>query len=261
MYQHPKEQTYFTIAAIIGGVIWLGIIAGTMGLALICFVFLGFILWIAEKFLEASLFGDAIHVSESQYSEINDRVNQMAERMDLVDVPKIFILNGNGISNALAVKFFTGKYILLFSDLIDNTIFGDDTSALDFIIAHELAHHKMGHLSLWKTLIVKPSMFIPFLGSAYSRACEYTADGVASQMTSTDAGSRSLSYLSVGSLKLAQRVCPDSFQRQELQINSFFGYLSEILQSHPRMTKRIEHFKVLNLIIHTQGTTMPPKIP
>lgn len=255
MYRHPKEKLYFLLAASIGGIIWLAIILGTVGIALVYVLFVGLGLFIAEKFLEASLYGNSIEVSETQLPEINQRVKDMGERMGLTNLPKVFVLNGNGLTNALAVKLFSGKYILLFSDLIDKTIYGDDRTALDFVIAHELAHHKMGHLSLWKNLLIKPSMFIPFLGSAYSRACEFTADGVAREMTSTDSGKRSLSYITAGSLKVSEGVCPESFLKQEQSINGLFGFLSEILSTHPRTTRRIAHLNQFEKVGFIQQTS------
>ncbi len=128
----------------------------------------------------------------------------------------------------------------LFSSLIDILWQDDNQDRLGVIIAHELAHHAAGHVNFWVNLLMKPAMLIPFLGSAYSRACELTADRIsANYINNEDACVSSLVTIASGSRELVSQTNKEAFIYQETMVPGFFGFLQEVLSSHPRMTRRI----------------------
>jgi len=104
------------------------------------------------------------------------------------------------------------------------------------VIAHELAHHAAGHTAFWRNLLIKPAFFIPFLGAAYSRACELTADRVAAAWLRDPAASKSaLILLASGSLRFRKQVDLQAFREQERLVPPFFGWLfpcSGVMGSH-----------------------------
>jgi len=238
--RHPKEKLYRTTCMIVGGLAWLILLLSTAFLILIFLIPIGIVLWVSEKFFQASIYGNSVMVSENQYSKVHSLIKDTANNLQLTYIPTTFVVNSDGMINAVAIKFLSKKYVLLFSSLVD--IFWDDENQekLNVIIAHELAHHAAGHVNFWANLLMKPAMFIPFLGSAYSRSCELTADRIAaSYINNESACVDSLITLASGSRELVTQTDKEAFVHQETMVPGFFGFMQEILSSHLRMTRRI----------------------
>jgi len=72
-----------------------------------------------------------------------------------------------------ATKFLGRSFVVIYSDVLE-LAYEKGEQELAFVVCHELAHIKRKHLT-WR-LFLYPAMLVPFLGSAYSRACEYTCD-------------------------------------------------------------------------------------
>lgn len=239
--RHPKEKLYRTLCLVIGGLIWAALLLGTMFSILVILIPIAISLWLSEKFFQASIYGNAVHVNDRQYAKL-DRISvDLATQLGLEKRPEMFVLNSEGLTNALAIKFLSGKYVLLFSNLVDLLLdHSDKENKVRFVIAHELAHHAAGHVSFWVNLVMKPAMFIPFLGAAYSRSCELTCDRIAAELVKDQASSsQALISLASGSRELVIHTDKAAFIAQEQKVPGFFGFLQEILSSHPRMTKRL----------------------
>lgn len=255
--RHPKEKLYKSLCIVFGAFIWISLILGTLFSIFLFLIPVALILWMTGKFFQARMFGNSVHVNERQYCELNQIVNDLSEQLQLKQKPDTFILNSQGATNAFAVKFLNGKYILLFSDLVDLLWENNkNKNQLRFVIAHELAHHAAGHVNFGINLLMKPAMFIPFLGAAYSRSCELTCDRIAAELVQDQKASvNALISLSLGSTELIHLTDKDAFIKQEIQIPGVFGFLQEIGSSHPRMTKRviaIENYQSKSLINYQQ---------
>ncbi|HJH30827.1 MAG TPA: M48 family peptidase [Methanosarcinaceae archaeon] len=245
--RHPKEQVYFGAAAVAGGLVWLILLLMTFGTILIWAIPGAISLWITGQFFKAQLFGNSVKVSENQYPEIYNIVKECSKSLNLSSIPDVFIINSSGTTNAIAIRLLSKKYVLLYSELIDLMILnkkGIGMDELKMIIGHELAHHAAGHISPLKNILLFPAMFIPFLGNAYSRACELTADRIGAAFTQDmDASKRALVALACGSDALADKTNIESFLQQEKDVPSIAGFISELYSSHPRMTIRIKELK------------------
>lgn len=238
--RHEKEKFYFAICAVIGVILWALIVFGTVGMIIIFGLVMAIFLWITQQLFKAVIFGNSVRVSENQYPKIDEIVRSYCSELSLVTVPDVFIVNGQGAVNAVAVKFLSRKYVLLFSDLVDLMLKREAINELKMIIGHELAHHAAGHTSIGRNLLIGPAKFVPFLGPAYNRACEFTADRIGHKLTEdSEASKRALISIASGSESLASDVNIEAFKSQEAHIPPFFGFLHEIFGSHPRITKRI----------------------
>lgn len=130
----------------------------------------------------------------------------------------------------------TWWFFILNSNIFDLIDSGEEDE-LTFVIAHELAHIKRKHIS--KQLLILPAMWIPFLGEAYSRACEYTCDRYAAYYTGNEeAAKNGLTILAVGKI-LYKHVNRQEYLHQSSMEHGFFVWLSEILSTHPTLPKRI----------------------
>ncbi|NOR47135.1 MAG: M48 family metalloprotease [Methanosarcinaceae archaeon] len=244
--RHPKEKAYLSAAAVVGGLVWLILLPM---LVLFWWVIIpsAISLWIAGQFFKAEIFGNSVKVSENQYPEIYNIVQECSKSLNLSAIPDVFIINSSGTTNAIAIRFLSKKFVLLYSELVDLMIFNKQDMGMDelkMIIGHELAHHAAGHTSPLKNILLSPAMFIPFLGNAYSRACELTADRIGAAFTQDmEASKRALVALACGSDALAGETNIESFLQQEKDVPSIAGFISELYSSHPRMTIRIKELK------------------
>jgi Zn-dependent protease with chaperone function len=106
-------------------------------------------------------------------------------------MPEIYVVEGSEI-NAFAVRVGARNSVLLVDDLIWGSIDAGLTDALRFIVAHELAHHALGHLGTFRYML-KTSM--PRL----ARLDELSADAVALQLVGTrEAAYEGIMLLTVG---------------------------------------------------------------
>jgi Zn-dependent protease with chaperone function len=191
--------------------------------------------FVAHAILLAYVRGSAVRLGSDQFPELHRRVHELAVRIGLDDVPDAYLMQAGGALNAFATRLFGLHVIVLYSDLLEAC--GDDDAARDMIIAHELGHIKAGHLRLrW---LLAPAMAIPFLGSALSRAREYTCD----RFGLAGAGDREgallgLTILAAGA-KHARSVNRQALARQRADLDTGWLTIGEWLGGHPPLSKRL----------------------
>ncbi|WP_338818906.1 Protease HtpX [Moorella thermoacetica] len=238
--RHEKERIYLIICMLIGGIVWFALI----WVAWLLVIPVVIISWLFGQYFKAYIYGNAIRVSQEQFKEIHEVVKEMTRELNIAGIPDVFILSGQGNLNSLAVNFLSGRYILLYGELVDLSLKRDAHAELRMIIGHELAHHALGHVNLWRNLLLLPSKIIPFLGGAYSRACELSADRVGMALARDgEAARKALLALTVGSEALAAELDTEAFIAQEKYIPPVMGFIYELYSSHPRMSVRISELK------------------
>lgn len=247
--RHPKESTYFTIAAIVGGLIWTTAIFATLGLIFLYILLIAFFLWVFGLYFKAVIHGDSVKVTSRQYPEIHKIVTEQSQLLQLESTPEVFIYNGSGMINAFAIKFLSTRYVILMSDLVDLMLKRGKMDELAMIIGHELGHHAAGHTNFKRNLLIRPALFIPLLGSAYSRSCELTADRIGFVLTNNLLASQNaLVAIALGSESLANHTDIQEFIQQEIEIPPFMGFIHKIFSTHPRMTFRVSELSMFNYV-------------
>jgi Zn-dependent protease with chaperone function len=238
--KNQKEKDYYTLMVIVGIIYWMIILLATFGIILI-FIIFGYLFFLmAGNYFKAYVYGEAVKVTEKQFPGIYAIARDQSARLGLSVVPDIFIINGNGITNAFAVRFLSRKYVILYSQLVDLALAAGKSKELSMIIGHELAHHAAGHTSTLRNFFIWPAYLFPFLGTAYSRACELTADRIGYMLIDDkDSARRALAALSLGSEYLVKDLDLEAFAEQEKDIPPFMGFIHLILSTHPRMTMRV----------------------
>lgn len=238
--RHPKETAYGIIAMIFGGLVWAGLVIGTFGLFLLFLIPVAIVFFIAERFMRAALFGNSVLVTEKQFPDVHSIVQGCTKDYGLIAPPTVFVVNSAGTTNALAIKFLKKQYVLLYSETVDLMAASGDAGKLKMIIGHELAHHAAGHVNFFKNLLLKPAFFVPFLGAAYSRACELSADRISSAWVGDEKSCKgALVDMACGSDKLSAGINLDAFKEQEALVPPIIGFLHELFATHPRMTRRV----------------------
>ena len=191
--------------------------------------------FVAHAAFVAYVRGSAVRLGAEQFPELHRRVQEMAQRIGLDDVPDSYLMQAGGALNAFATRFLGLNVIVLYSDLLEAC--GDNDGARDMIIAHELGHIRAGHVRLrW---LIAPAMAIPFLGTALSRAREYTCDRYGLAGAGDKSGALlGLTVLAAGG-KYARRVNQQALARQREDLNTGWLTIGEWLSTHPPLAKRL----------------------
>lgn len=198
---------------------------------IIAFIVIGNIVFIGH------LRGNSVKISEKQFPEIFEILKKQSEELNLSKIPNIYLLQGNGVLNAFATRFIFKNYIILHSEIMEEA-YKKGIAAVEFIIGHELGHIKRKHTSFFKTWFLFPSRFIPFLHSAYSRACEYTCDSIGYAL-SPNGFKPGMLMLAAGK-ELSSKVNIDEYLSSANNDSGFVTWVAEIFSTHPHIYKRVK---------------------
>ncbi len=228
----PTERPLFIINVLASACIWVALSRVPSSLTWL-FTILGFMFLLHVSFI-ASIRGSAVRLGPDQFPKLYARVETLARRMRM-RVPEVYLMQSGGDLNAFATRLFRSHVMVLFTDLL--AACGENHAARDMIIGHELGHLRAGHLrGQW---ILLPTSFMPFMGSALSRAREYTSDryGLAA------AGDLEGAMMGLTILAAGGRYAPDvnrpAFLRQRDGLRGGLMHIGEWMSSHPPLTKRI----------------------
>src|SRR5215469_8640811 len=231
---YPRERSLGTITLVLGVLIWLVLIVGTVGVALVA-LGVGTLLYLfVHSALIAHVKGNAVEISTDQFPELYLQFVECCRRLDIATPPQVYILNGNGVLNAFATQFLRIRYVVLTSDILD--AMQGNAEGLRFYMGHELGHLRMKHLS--KQLLRWPVLWLPLLGAAYSRARESTCDrhGLACSGSGV-AAARALSVLSAGRARW-RNLNVATYIRQTEHARGFWMSFHELISGYPWLTKR-----------------------
>lgn len=253
-YRTRKESLLNFLLCGIGTILWLLIFlgiskiegreaAGFGALVFYAILFGLFYLFSALAF-RANAMGNMILVSQNQFPHLQEMVTDGSRKLGLTKIPEAFVYNSNGLFNAFARQVFGRRYLMLTSDLLEAT----NDRQVRFVIGHELGHHAAGHLNFFLFVLRLPARIVPFLHSAYSRQCEYTCDRLG-YFVSRDAGDScsAIQMLGCGCGRLNEHMSVDAFVQQEQQVPPVWGFLTELVRSHPRLTRRVIAIRAMRL--------------
>ena len=237
---YPRERVLGVFTLLIGLLVWLLLVVGTFGGALVA-LGLGYLVYLfAHSTLIAHIKGNGVALSEAQFPDLHAQFVACCDQLQLGKRPQAYVMNGNGGLNAFATKFLRSHYVVLLSDVVDAMRHHPD--GVRFYIGHELGHLRMKHLS-WQFLRW-PVLWLPLVGAAYSRARESTCDRHgAACCTSAENAARAIAALAAGSRRWQQIDVP-AFVEQARQSSGFWMSFHELTAAYPWLTKRV--WRVMN---------------
>jgi Zn-dependent protease with chaperone function len=178
--------------------------------------------------------GNSVRVSERQLPQLHRLAAAHARRLGMERVPAIYVMQSGGILNAFATRFLGRDFVIIYSDVLELAL-AQGEAAVGFIVGHELAHLWRGHLKYrWLTA---PGRLMPYLGAAYSRACEYTCDRIGA-FCQPEGAISGLLALAAGK-QLHAHVDVREFAAQAETDTGFWVRRAEIISSHPNLPKRV----------------------
>lgn len=231
---HKNENKYFWIVLSISIVSYILFALSVVGI----FIIAAFLT--VSLLLHALMIGhirlNGVKIGANQFPLIHNTVEDLCAKMEIKQIPDIFVIQTGGVLNAFATRFFGKNMVVVYSEIFD-LVEQNAEDEVHFVLAHELAHIKRNHLG--KMMFILPSMWIPGIAEMYLRACEYTCDRYAAYYTGNYAAAKnSLTMLSIGKT-LYRKVNRAAYLDQINNEKGFFVWLAEVLSTHPPLPKRI----------------------
>ncbi len=216
------------------------------GLALIFFPMGLLVGHLRSRRIMARLQGSHLEVSARQFPEIHQCVQTYARRLGLSEVPRVFIVEASEM-NAFAFRLGARKVVTLVDDVVWGALSAERPPALQFIIGHELAHHALGHTSLFRlalSRLVKP----------LSRLDELSADATALQLLGNrEAAIDGMLMLTIGP-QLMPHVNRDALLRQASEVaQDKLSKKAEAGLTHPLSLRRIAALQAAEVHFPTCG--------
>jgi Zn-dependent protease with chaperone function/Tfp pilus assembly major pilin PilA len=230
----PRERRLGTLTLVLGTLVWILLLVGTFGGALVILL-LGFVAYLfVQSALIAHIKGNGVELSERQFPDLYAHFSACCERLKLPSRPHAYILNGNGTLNAFATRFLGMQYVVLMSDVID--AMDRHAEGVRFYIGHELGHLHLRHLG--GRLLRWPVLWLPLLGAAYARAKETSCDRHGRACCSSPASAaHALAALSTGAKRWA-KLDAAAYIRQSNETNGFWMSFHELVAGYPWLSKR-----------------------
>ncbi len=232
---YPKERTLGLITLVLGIIVWLGLIVGTFGTALIGLL-LAFVLYVfVQSALISYIKGNGVELTASQFPDLWEQLEDCCRRLEIAQTPRAYVLNGDGALNAFATRFLGTQYVVLLSGTLDAMALHDD--GVRFYLGHELGHLRMKHLQ--GQVLRWPVLWLPLLGAAYSRAREYTCDRHGAACCKTPEGAaRALAALAAGSRRWRD-LDLKHYLKQLRDTRGFWMSFHELCAAYPWTSKRV----------------------
>jgi Zn-dependent protease with chaperone function len=230
----PTERPMFVLNAIVAAGLWLVFFVAAPAMLTWVAMIMAY-LAIGHLGMVAYVRGSAVRLGPEQFPELFSHIEQLARRIGLRRTPEIYLMQSDGAINAFATRFLRSQIVVLYADLLDAC--GDNDRARDMIIGHELGHIRAGHtFGYW---LLMPTIFIPFVSGALSRAREYTCDRYGRAAAGDDeAALTGLTILSAGR-RFAPAVNRRALADQHRHVASGWMIVGEWLSTHPPLSKRL----------------------
>lgn len=197
---------------------------------MLAFLIIAAIYFFRLRVIEASIKGSALRVSPKQFPDIYEMAEEIAEALDM-ETPELYILESN-MQNAFAIKHGGKRFVILVDDMIFGCQMTQNMDTLRFIIAHELAHHALGHTKLFRSQL--RAVYKPL-----SRLDELSCDAVAAAVVGKEAAADALTLLLVGP-HLYSQVNRPSLEKQSIQVeDSKYTKKAERPLTHPLLLRRL----------------------
>jgi len=237
---NPRERILYALMVVVsllvyGGLLFASLLKPQLGATILMYAAILSLLGLfAHGLALGRVRGNAVRVSEKQFPQLHRLATVHARKLGLKQVPAVYVMESGGLLNAFATRFLGRDFVIIYSDVLELAL-AQGEAAVGFIVGHELAHIWRGHLKYrWLTA---PGRLMPYLGVAYSRACEYTCDRIGAYCQPEGAIS-GLLVLAAGK-QLHAHVDVREYAAQAVTEQGFWTKRAELMSSHPHLPKRV----------------------
>jgi Zn-dependent protease with chaperone function len=258
---NPRERILYALMVIVslavyGGLIFAGATDPQVAASIVLYgLLLSMLGMFAHGLALGRIRGNAVRVSERQFPQLHRLAAAHAKRLGLKQVPAVYVVESGGLLNAFATRFLGRDFVIVHSDVLELAL-AQGEAAVGFIMGHELAHVWRGHLKhRWLTT---PGRIFPYLGAAYSRACEYTCDRLGAYCQ-PDGAISGLLALAAGK-QLHAHVDVKEYAAQAVSEQGFWVRRAELMSSHPLLPKRVAALLKAGVAIPARSAWQPAAV-
>lgn len=215
---------------IVGPTVIIFTAVSSMGLALIAWAIAGMFYWSRQRKARARMQGSAIRVGPDQFPEIHAAAHRLSSVLGIHE-PDVYVIESND-QNAFALKHGSKHCVVLVDDIVHGALSTGNAAVLDFIIAHELAHHALGHTDLIRGILSAKY-------STLSRLDEFSCDAVAHALVADGTAVRDAMTLLLVGPQLFARVNKAALDKQAREVfRDPFSRKAENGLTHPLLLRR-----------------------
>jgi Zn-dependent protease with chaperone function len=238
---YKNEKKLFALMLALSVLVWIALVVGTMGGALLYALIFFVAYCFAQSALISYIKGTGVRITEAQFPDLKHQISASCRKLGLEQEPDAYLLQMGGVLNAFATRFLGRDFLVLYSDVVDSL--ADNPDALNFYIGHEIGHIKRKHMT-WHTVLL-PASLLPLVGAAYSRAREYTCDrhGLAACDDAVNA-EYGLAALAAGG-KRWRTMNNAAYIEQSRESERFWMSFHELVGDYPWLVKRMGAVRAL----------------
>lgn len=194
------------------------------------------IIWWVRAIMYAQMRATSVRMSPTQFPEGYRMVAEAAAQFGMRRVPDAYVQMGSGVLNAFASGHGFRRFVVIHSDMFEVGGRTRDPEALRFVIGHEVGHLAAGHVSYFRLVFMNVLSMIPILGTAFSRAQEFTADNYGYDYA--PAGAPGVMGVLSGGKYLNAEVNVNELADRAATDPSLFVHIVNWLSTHPVTTWR-----------------------
>lgn len=208
----------------------------------ITYLVMGVFMIIVIPFVMAYMYAQyrsmSVRITEKTYPEIYAIVEEYAQKLGMKRVPKIYMVQGNGVLNAFSAFIPFRQYIEIYADLLEVAYREHhDMDTIRFVIGHEMAHIYYKHATMHYNYSMLFSRMIPILIQTLGRAQEYSCDRLAQLLSGSD-GVDAMMSLTAG-IHLYKQVDKADYIEHAKSVKGLFVFCYNLVCDHPVVTKRV----------------------
>ena len=234
---YSRERIYYGVMVVVslgmyaGLVMWSLAQPETGATYLVAAIVLPLIGWYAHGMALGHVRGNAVRVSDKQFPQLYRLTVAHARRLELKEVPAVYVLQSGGVLNAFATRFSGRDFVVINSDVLELAL-DQGEAAVGFIGATSGPPLARDTWAPW--WLCRGGCAVS--GKRLLPACEYTCDPRAA--CQPDGAISGLLALAAGKL-LHSHVDVREFAAQAEKEQNFWTRRVELMSSHPLLPKRV----------------------
>jgi Zn-dependent protease with chaperone function len=142
---YARERILYAVMVVVSLAVYAGLVLWSMaqpeaGVSyLVAAVVIPIIGWYAHGMALGHVRGNAVRVSDKQFPQLYRLTVTHSRRLELKEVPAVYVLQSGGVLNAFATRFSGRDFVVINSDVLELAL-DKGEAAVGFIVGHELAH-------------------------------------------------------------------------------------------------------------------------